>query len=80
MLPDGRSFADVREFKQLLLTDEPQIARNLVQQLLVYATGTPTLFSDRQAVESILSRARDSEFGTRTLIHELIQSQLFLSK
>ncbi len=80
VLPDGRSFADVREFKQLLLADESQIARNLVQQLLVYATGTPMLFSDRQAVENILDRARDSEFGTRTLIHELIQSELFRSK
>ena len=80
VLPDGRSFADVREFKQLLLTDEPQIARNLVQQLLVYATGTPMLFCDRQAVENIIEHARDSEFGTRTIIHELIQSELFLCK
>ncbi len=80
VLPDGRPFADAREFKQLLLTDEPQIARNLVQQLLIYGTGTPMLFSDRQAVEDILGRARDSEFGTRSLIHELIQSELFLSK
>ncbi len=79
-LPDGRSFADVREFKQLLLTDEPQIARNLVQQLLIYATGTPMLFSDRSEIEVILDRARETEFATRTLIHELVQSELFLNK
>ena len=38
-LPDGRTFHDVRELKRLLLADERQIARNLVGQLVTYATG-----------------------------------------
>ena len=64
----------------MLLADEPQIARNLVRQLLVYATGSPALFSDRREVERILEQCSDSEFGTRSLIHELAQSELFLNK
>ncbi len=80
VLPDGRKFADVREFKRLLLADEPQIARNLVRQMIVYATGAPALFSDRREVERILDHCRDAEFGTRSLIHELVQSELFLNK
>jgi hypothetical protein len=79
-LPDGRPFKDVREFKKLLLKDETPLARNLVRQLSVFATGAPVGFTDRPEIEAILARARAREFGVRTLIEELIQSQLFQSK
>lgn len=79
-LPDGRSFHDVRELKQLLLADEKQIARNLVRQLAVYATGAPIHFADREQVEKILARANAKEYGVRTLIEELVQSDLFRNK
>ncbi len=77
---DGRKFSGVREFKQLLLEDEKQIARNLANQLTTYATGAPVRFSDRAAVEKILARAAGSGYGVRTLIHEIVQSELFLNK
>lgn len=80
VLPDGRAFADVREFKRLLLADEAQLARNLVRQLTVFATGAPIGFSDRVAVEQILQRARARNYGVRTLVHEMVQSPLFLKK
>ncbi|MBL9187191.1 MAG: DUF1592 domain-containing protein [Opitutaceae bacterium] len=79
-LPDGRTFADVRELKRLLLTDERAIARNLVKQLVVYATGAPVRFVDRPAVEKILDRAAPGGFGVRSLIHAIVQSELFLNK
>jgi hypothetical protein len=79
-LPDGRKFHDIRELKQLLLANEEQIARNLVRQLSVYATGAPVRFSDREQLEAILTRARPSQYGVRSLIRELVQSELFLSK
>jgi hypothetical protein len=79
-LPDGRTFRDVRELKKLLLKDESALARNLVRQLTVFATGAPVGFSDRPEVEAILARARAREFGVRTLIEELIQSPLFQNK
>ncbi len=79
-LPDGRPFRDIREFRAALLTDESQLARNLIRQLAIYATGAPTRFSDRPALAQILERSRASGFGVRTLIHELVQSELFLNK
>ncbi len=77
---DGRAFRDVRDLKRMLLEDERQIARNLARQLIVYATGAPVRFSDRAAVERILDRAKPSGYGVRTLIHEVVQSELFLNK
>jgi hypothetical protein len=79
-LPDGRAFRDVREFKKLLLKDETALARNLVRQLSVFATGAPVGFTDRPEIEAILARARSRQFSVRTLIEELIQSQLFKNK
>jgi Protein of unknown function (DUF1592)/Protein of unknown function (DUF1588)/Protein of unknown function (DUF1585)/Protein of unknown function (DUF1587)/Protein of unknown function (DUF1595)/Planctomycete cytochrome C len=80
VLPDGRAFHDVRELKQLLLCDEKQIARNLVRQFAVYATGAPIHFADRAEIERILERASSSHYGVRSLVHELVQSDLFLNK
>ncbi len=79
-LPDGRKFRDVRELKQLLLSDEKQLARNLAKQLAVYATGAPIRFADREPIEQILERAGSSHYGVRSLVHEVVQSELFRSK
>ena len=79
-LADGRKFRDIKEFKQLLLQDEEQLARNLVQQLLVYATGAPIHFSDRPAIGNILARSRSEDYGVRRLVQEMVQSPLFLEK
>jgi hypothetical protein len=80
ILPDGREFSDVRELKQLLLADERQIARNLVRQLTVYATGATIHFSDRAEIERILDRTEPGKYGVRSLILELVQSELFMNK
>ena len=79
-LPDGRKFSDVRELKRLLLDDEKQIARNVARQFVTYATGAPVRFGDRAQVEQILGRAAVSHYGVRTLIHEIVQSDLFRNK
>jgi cytochrome c553 len=79
-LPDGRKFADIDEFKQLLLEREDQIARNLIQKLLVYATGAGIQFADRATVEKIVSQLESEGGGLRTIIHEIVQSDVFQTK
>lgn len=79
-LPDGRHFHDIREFKRLLLTDELPIARSLAKHLMIYATGQPVHFSERDQFEAILQRASVSHYGVRSIIHEIIQSDLFQHK
>jgi hypothetical protein len=79
-LPDGRAFSDILSFKKLLLDDERQIARNVTRQLLVYATGAPIRFGDRADVERILQDAASRQYGVRTLVHEVVESSLFLHK
>ena len=74
---DGRAFGDIREFKKILLDDKDQIARCLAEKLMTYALGRGMGFSDRPAVEAIVAKVRSRNFGFRTLIHEIIQSETF---
>ena len=71
---------DIREFKALLLRDETSLARNLVKQLITCATGAPARFADRAEVERIVQRSSSREFGLRTIVHEIVQSDLFQMK
>lgn len=79
-LSDGRAFKNIDEYKELLLTDKDQLARNLAQKLLVYATGADIQFADREVVEQLVTRSREQKYGFRSLIHEVVQSGVFLNK
>jgi hypothetical protein len=68
------------DFKRLLLSQERQLARNLVNQLATYATGAPIRFSDRDVVEAILDQTQDNGYRTADLIHGIVQSNLFREK
>jgi hypothetical protein len=70
----------VRELKQLLLQDEGRIARNLTNQLLVFATGASGQFSDRPKAEVILDRAATKNYGVKSLVQLIIESELFQNK
>jgi len=79
-LPGGGTFRDVIELKRLLLRDERQIARNLVRQLLVFATGAEVRFGERAQVEAVLDRAAARRYGVRTLALGIVESDLFRYK
>lgn len=79
-LPDGRPFKDIREFKALLLRNEGLLARNMIKQLITYATGATVRFSDREEVERIVQRSSSYQFGMRAIVHEIVQSDLFQMK
>ncbi|MCS7467629.1 DUF1592 domain-containing protein [Stieleria sp. ICT_E10.1] len=79
-LPGGETFADINEFRERLKSHESQIARNLLDQLIVYATGTPVGLADEATVKEMMGRLKNSDYGTRSMIHEIVQSALFRNK
>jgi len=79
-LHDGRAFQNIRDFKQLLLTDPDQIARTVASNLIVYATGAPISIADRQEIERIIAKTREGGQGFRSLIHEVVQSSFFRTR
>ncbi len=80
VLPDGRKFQNIDEFKQLLLEDKDQLARALAGKLVAYGTGAAPTVEDREQVEAIVKKSRESNYGFRSLIHEVVQSEIFRSR
>ncbi len=79
VLADGAKFRDIDEFKRLLLRDPDAIVRCVVEKLLTYGTGAPVSFADRIEVERIVAGGRAHD-GFRTLVHEVVASELFRRK
>ena len=79
-LADGRAFADVDEFKQLILAHPEQLAHCITEKRIAHLTGAQIQFADREVVESIVQRAASNDYGLRTLVHEVIQSRVFTHK
>lgn len=76
--PEGESFLGIQEYKKLLLKNETdQVARNLASKLLVFATGAEIEFADRDAVEEIVSNGRGNGHPINSMIHQVVQSDLF---
>ena len=79
-MPDGRAFADITEYKAMLLEDKESIASAFASKLLVYATGARVQFADRDDVAKIVAETREDNFGLRSLIHAVVQSRPFIHK
>jgi hypothetical protein len=80
VLPDGRKFQNIDEFKQLLLKDKDQLARALADKLVTYATGGPAAAVDQPEIEEIVRTIRSKDYGFRALVHAVVQSKLFQTK
>jgi hypothetical protein len=80
VLASGEPFENIDQLKQLLLKDKDQLARSLTSKLLAYATGRAPRAADRDAVEAIVTTIRDQNYGLRSLVHEIVQSELFRNK
>jgi mono/diheme cytochrome c family protein len=78
--PDGRGFKNIDDYKRILLEDKDQLARNLTAKLLIYATGAEIQYADREVIEQIVANVRAKDYGFRELIHEIVQSRVFLHK
>ena len=62
------------------MQQQDQIARHFVSQLIAYSTGAQIQFADRPELETMLKESRDYSYGIRSLIHAVVQSDLFRNK
>jgi hypothetical protein len=80
VLSDGRRFDDIDQYKRLILADKDQLARALAAKLLTYATGVAPTAADRPEIETIVEAIRGKNFGFRSLVHAIVESELFRNK
>jgi hypothetical protein len=79
-LADGRQFASIQEYKQLLLADRERLAEAFAGKLFSYATGAHVELADRDDIRAIVKAARDKNYGVRTMIQAVINSPSFRQK
>lgn len=80
VLPDGRKFQNIDEFKMLMLADKDQLARALAEKLVTFSTGAAPNSADQSQTETIVAECRAKSYGLRSLIHAIVGSELFLTK
>ncbi len=80
MTEDGQPFQDIFEYRELLLREERQLARNLTERLHTFATGAGISFADRPEIESILDATEPDGFPVRGLLERVVLSETFRSK
>ncbi|HYG76261.1 MAG TPA: DUF1592 domain-containing protein [Planctomycetota bacterium] len=76
----GEKFQNIDEYKKLILKNPDQLAHNMVEKLMVYATGAEIQFADREVLEHIVKDVRGKNYGLRAIIHAIVQSRVFLHK
>jgi len=79
-MPDGQPFANVQEFQTLVLQDKSALAANVARQLIAYGTGAACDFADRSDIEAIVQASADADFGFRSLVKEVVTSEIFRTK
>jgi hypothetical protein len=77
-MPDGRMFAGLAEFQNLLAADKDKLLNNLARQFAVYSTGRGVSFADRDDIAAIAASSKAG--GVRTLLYELTTHQLFRTR
>ncbi|MFN3151522.1 DUF1592 domain-containing protein [Bremerella sp.] len=77
---DGFPFHDIYQFRTYLCSQQEQLARNLTQRFLVFATGAGISFADRPIVEEILKQNSEAGYPIQSLLQDVILSETFRSK
>ena len=76
-LPDGRPFANPKDFKQLLLQDPSTFAHTLTEKLATYALRRAMTIDDRDEIHSIAESCKEGGYRLRDIVESLVLSNLF---
>ena len=76
--PEGVAFSSFAEYQRFLLGRKLDlVARHVVSELLVLATGAEVGFADRRERDAIVAALAADDYPLRTMIHEVAKSDLF---
>ena len=75
--PDGRAYENPEEFKQLLAGDLDRFAEAFVDQLATFALRRVMTIDDRAQIKAIAEASKHDGYRLRTVIEQLVMSELF---
>ena len=76
MMPDGRSFIDSVQFKQLLLEDRDKVARAFIEHLCTYALRRVLTIDDEDDLKSIEVEAKKNQYRIKDIVRAVALSEL----
>jgi len=74
--PDGKAFASIIDLRRVLAEQPERLARGIARHLVTYATGAPSTTLDQSAIDALV-KGVGGEFGLRSLVHVVVQSEIF---
>lgn len=76
-LPSGQRFDDLAQLKTLLLERKSFFVRSFTEKLFAYALGRRIELDDRSTIDQILSELAMDDYPTRSMIEQVVLSDLF---
>ena len=77
VLPSGEAFEGPDELRQALLGKKDQLVRHIAQKILGYALGRGISDADHCTIERVIGNIESANFGTRSLVREIVLSVPF---
>jgi Protein of unknown function (DUF1592)/Protein of unknown function (DUF1588)/Protein of unknown function (DUF1587)/Protein of unknown function (DUF1585)/Protein of unknown function (DUF1595) len=77
VLPNGKSFNDLAEFRAALNANQSEFRKAMIEKLLIYALGRGLEYADKYAVRDICSKAAGQQDHFSSVILAIIESDLF---
>jgi hypothetical protein len=86
VLPSGREFKNLQEYKQALLVEKERFVRGFVEKMLTYALGRPVGATDRGTVDEIIKALESQQmkeqdrYRLQALLQAIVASPVFQTK
>jgi hypothetical protein len=78
--PNGRTFADLAEFKRALKEQEDRFLKGLAEKLFAYALGRSVEPADRPTIEALVAASKRNGATLPSLIEAVVASEAFRTK
>ncbi len=80
VLPDGREFKNLAEYKQALLEEKDHFIRGFTKKMLTYALCRPVGATDREMVDGIVKKLARDDYRMQSLVQAIIATEAFQMK
>ncbi|MEZ6088519.1 MAG: DUF1592 domain-containing protein [Pirellulaceae bacterium] len=79
-LPDGRVFADAKEFQQLLMADLDAFNRTFIEKLAIFGLRRTMTVDDREKLKAIARVSQEKDYRLADILEAFVLSELFRSR
>ena len=80
VLPSGRTFNNLAEYKQALLAEKDHFVRGFTMKMLTYALGRSVGATDRDTIEGIVRKLERDDYRMQSLVQAVVASAAFRMK